>query len=58
MHTIKITICKNGACEEYKIPQGYGFDLEEMISLGNIEEAERAGAVLPHLYIKNIEIEN
>ncbi|NTV22014.1 MAG: hypothetical protein HGB03_00385 [Candidatus Yonathbacteria bacterium] len=57
MKSIQITICKNGECNNYRIPKEYGFDLVDMIALSNPAEAKMSGATMPEYYIEKIEIE-
>ncbi len=57
MKSIKIKIYKDGKYSEHKIPEQYGFDLEELVPLVNVGEAKELGATTPGFYIESIEVE-
>jgi len=57
MKSINIKIYKNGEHSEHKIPEKYGFDLIDMVSLANPAEAQKLGATMPNFYIESIEVE-
>ena len=54
---LTLKICKDGVCKEYRLPAGYGFDLDEMISFANPDEAKESGATMPSIYISEISVD-